>query len=215
MPSTSSSSVSRPLLSSTVMTPSLPTFSMASATISPIAGSAAEMAATWAIFSRSLMGTDCSLMAATTASTASSMPFFSWMGLAPAATFCRPALMSAWARTVAVVVPSPAMSLVLDATSLTSWAPMFWNGSSSSISFAMVTPSLVIVGDPNFLSRTTFRPFGPMVIFTALATRSTPLRISSRASASKSNCLAIELLLPPRCGRVQHTGNLFGWEAQS
>ena len=38
---------------------------------------------------------------------------------------------------------------------------MFSNGSSSSMSRAIVTPSLVIVGEPNFLSRTTFRPFGP------------------------------------------------------
>jgi hypothetical protein len=47
------------------------------------------------------------------------------MGFAPAATFLRPALTSAWARTVAVVVPSPAMSLVLVATDLASYAPRF------------------------------------------------------------------------------------------
>ena len=35
--------------------------------------------------------------------------------------------MIACASTVAVVVPSPAMSLVFEATSLTSWAPMFSN----------------------------------------------------------------------------------------
>ena len=57
----------------------------------------------------------------------------------------------AWPRTVAVVVPSPAMSLVLEAISLASWAPMFGNGSSSSISLAMVTPSLVIVGGAELL----------------------------------------------------------------
>src|SRR3954469_10826310 len=39
MPSTTSSSVSRPFASSTVMTPSLPTFCIASAIISPIARS--------------------------------------------------------------------------------------------------------------------------------------------------------------------------------
>ena len=37
--------------SSTVMTPSLPTFSMASAMSPPISGSSAEIAATWAIAS--------------------------------------------------------------------------------------------------------------------------------------------------------------------
>src|SRR6266853_2047541 len=73
------------------------------------------------------------------------------------------------ARIVAVVVPSPATSEVLDATSRTSWAPIFSYGSSSSISFATVTPSLVIVGLPNFLSRLTLRPDGPSVALTAFA----------------------------------------------
>ena len=40
-------------------------------------------------------------------------------GLAPAATFFNPSLTIACAKTVAVVVPSPAKSLVLEATSLT------------------------------------------------------------------------------------------------
>src|SRR5438552_11401595 len=61
------------------------------------------------------------------------------------------------ARIVAVVVPSHATSEVLEATSRTSCAPIFSYGSSSSISFATVTPSLVIVGLPNFLSRMTLR----------------------------------------------------------
>jgi len=30
------------------------------------------------------------------------------------------------------------------------------------MSRAIVTPSLVMVGEPNFLSRTTFRPLGPI-----------------------------------------------------
>ncbi len=51
MPSVSSSSRPRALLSSTVMTPSLPTLSSASAIRSPIAWSAAEMAAVAAISS--------------------------------------------------------------------------------------------------------------------------------------------------------------------
>jgi hypothetical protein len=61
----------------------------------------------------------------------------------------------AWARTVAVVVPSPARSEVLVATSFTICAPMFSIASESSISFATVTPSLVMVGDPYFRSMTT------------------------------------------------------------
>jgi hypothetical protein len=40
---------------------------------------------------------------------------------------------------------------------------MFSTASLSSISLATVTPSLVIVGEPNFLSMTTFRPLGPRV----------------------------------------------------
>src|SRR6266568_1898794 len=83
---------------------------------------------------------------------------------------------------VAVVVPSPAWSLVLEATSLTICAPMFSNLSASSISLATVTPSLVTRGAPNDLSRTTLRPLGPSVTLTALARMSTPRNIRSRAS---------------------------------
>ena len=48
------------------------------------------------------------------------MPRFSAMGFAPAVTERRPSRTIAWASTVAVVVPSPATSLVLVATSLAS-----------------------------------------------------------------------------------------------
>ena len=80
------------------------------------------------------------------------MPRLRAIGFAPAVTFLRPSRKIAWASTVAVVVPSPAMSRSWSATSLTICAPMFSSGSSSSISFATVTPSLVMVGAPNFLS---------------------------------------------------------------
>ena len=89
------------------------------------------------------------------------MPRLSAIGFAPAATLRRPSRTSAWASTVAVVVPSPAMSSVFLATSLTSSAPIFSHGSSSSISLAIDTPSLVMVGAPHFFSRTTLRPRGP------------------------------------------------------
>src|SRR6266851_10002213 len=103
----------------------------------------------------------------------------------------------AWARTVAVVVPSPAMSEVLLATSRTIWAPMFSNLSSSSISLATVTPSLVIRGAPKDFSSTTLRPLGPSVTRTALARMSTPRSILSRASTENFTSLAaIALLLP-------------------
>jgi len=55
---------------------------------------------------------------------------------------------------------------------------MFSRASSSSISFATETPSLVDSGEPNFFSRTTLRPFGPSVIFTASASLFTPRSIA-------------------------------------
>src|SRR5512136_2468185 len=96
----------------------------------------------------------------------------------------------AWARMVAVVVPSPATSLVLLATSLTIWAPMFSNLSSSSISLATVTPSLVTVGAPKVFSSMTLRPLGPRVTFTALASALTPSRIDFLACSSYCNIFA-------------------------
>ena len=104
-----------------------------------------------------------------------------------------PRLMSAWASTVAVVVPSPATSLVLVATSFTSWAPMFSKGSSSSISLAMETPSLVIVGAPNFFSITTLRPFGPSVTLTVSASLLTPASRPRRAASSNLRILGMFL----------------------
>ncbi len=56
-----------------------------------------------------------------------SMPRLMSIGLMPAATDFRPSRMIACASTVAVVVPSPASSEVLDATSFTICAPMFSN----------------------------------------------------------------------------------------
>src|ERR671910_698732 len=113
MPSVNSSSMPNVLDSSTVTTPSLPTLSMASASTSPMAGSAAEMAATWAISDLSSISLAWSWMASTAAATAFSMPRLRPVGLAPAATLRRPSCTSDWASTVAVVVPSPAVSLVL------------------------------------------------------------------------------------------------------
>src|SRR5438105_6560177 len=191
MPSTMSTSVSSDLFSSTVMTPSLPTFCIACAIILPIAASplaeivpicatSDEEATGLARFSRSL----------TTAATAISMPRFRSIGFMPAATAFAPSRTIACASTVAVVVPSPATSFVFWATSRTICAPMFSNLSSSSISLATVTPSLVMRGAPNDLSSTTLRPFGPRVTFTALARMSTPRSIRSRASVENFTSLA-------------------------
>jgi len=124
------------------------------------------------------------LSSSTAAATAFSIPFLSIMGLAPAATFLSPSLIIACANNVAVVVPSPATSFVFVATSFTSCAPMFSYGSESSISLAIVTPSLVICGEPNDLFKTTFLPFGPKVTFTVSANALTPLSIARRASSS-------------------------------
>src|SRR5207248_1150886 len=122
------------------------------------------------------------------------------IGLLPAATSLAPSRKMAWARTVAVVVPSPATSEVLEATSLTICAPMFSNLFSSSISLATVTPSLVIVGEPNDFSMTTLRPLGPSVTLTASASVLTPLRIASRARTSKRISLAIKASLSSFAG---------------
>ena len=182
MPSVSSSSRPKVFDSSTVMTPSLPTLSIASAMISPTWGSAAEIDAVAAICS--LVSTSLAVMAScsTTRATAFSMPFFRLIGLAPAVTLRRPSRTIAWARTVAVVVPSPATSSVFLATSLTSSAPIFSYGSSSSISLAMLTPSLVMVGAPHFFSSTTLRPLGPRVTLTASARMFIPRSRPRRAS---------------------------------
>ena len=126
MPSVSSSSRPKVWLSSTVMTPSLPTLSIASAMSSPTSASPpAEMAAVDAICS--LVSTSFAMARSSSATTsvAFSIPRLRPMGFAPAATLRRPSRTSAWASTVAVVVPSPATSSVFLATSLTSSAPIF------------------------------------------------------------------------------------------
>src|SRR3954447_16844545 len=55
----------------------------------------------------------------------------------------------------------------------------------------MVTPSLVMVGAPHFLSMTTLRPFGPSVTLTASARASTPRWSESRAS--EWNCRIFDM----------------------
>src|SRR5665811_2582700 len=89
---------------------------------------------------------------------------------------------------------------------------MFSHGSSSSISLAMVTPSLVIVGDPHFFSNTTLRPLGPRVTFTVSASLSTPAWRLRRASSLKRRSFAAitdQLLLS-----VHHGEQVTGGEHQ-
>src|SRR5712691_9319134 len=124
------------------------------------------------------------------AATARSTPRLRSIGFIPAATPFAPSLTIAWARIVAVVVPSPAWSEVFEATSRTICAPMFSNLSSSSISLATVTPSLVMRGAPNDLSSRTLRPLGPSVTRTAWVSVSMPCNILSRASTENFTSLA-------------------------
>ena len=139
----------------------------------------------------SLAGVENAWICATTARTPLSIPRFKSIGFMPAATDFMPSCKIAWAKTVAVVVPSPATSLVLLATSRTSCAPMFSNLSSSSISLATDTPSLVMVGAPKDLSITTLRPLGPNVTLTAFANTLTPSIIFARASIPNFTSLAM------------------------
>src|SRR5262245_13206513 len=184
MPSTTSSSVSMLFASSTVITPSFPTFSMASAIMSPMPRSPlADTVPTCAISSRLLVALESFFSSPTTASTARSTPRLRLIGSCPAATSFAPSAKIARASTVAVVVPSPATSEVLEATSFTICAPMFSNLSGSSTSLATVTPSLVTVGAPQDFSSTTFRPRGPSVTVTASARMPMPRSTFERASS--------------------------------
>src|SRR5512147_1586457 len=97
MPSTTSSSLDRLFASSAVITPSLPTFSMARASMSPISFSPlAEMVPTWAISALVETCRERDFSSLITASTASSMPRFRSIGFIPAATALAPS------RTIAV-----------------------------------------------------------------------------------------------------------------
>ena len=64
---------------------------------------------------------------------------------------------------------------------------MFSYGSSRSTSFAIVTPSFVMVGAPHFFSKTTFLPFGPSVTFTTSASLLTPASSPFLATSLKTN----------------------------
>ena len=87
---------------------------MALAIIWPISASPlAEMVPTWAISSLEVTFFALDLSSAMTALTARSTPRLRSIGLEPAATDLAPSLTMAWASSVAVVVPSPAVSEVL------------------------------------------------------------------------------------------------------
>src|SRR6266849_3691267 len=196
MPSTTSRVVSIVFDSSTVMTPSLPTFFISSAMMLPTCLSVLALIVPTCAIMSPFTSRDSLFISATATSTAFSMPRLRAVGLAPAATVLTPSRKIACASTVAVVVPSPATSEVLEATSRTICAPMFSRGSRSSISLATVTPSLVMTGAPNFFSITALRPLGPRVIFTASARAFTPRKIAWREFSPVTICFAI-LVIPP------------------
>ncbi len=115
---------------------------------------------TWAISSGVVTGLESFLSSLMTSSTANMTPLRISTGLAPLLMVSNPSLAIARAKTVAVVVPSPASSFVLLATSCTSLAPMFLYLSFKSILLATVTPSLVTLGLPQLCSMITVRPWG-------------------------------------------------------
>src|SRR3954471_3623843 len=183
--------------SSTVTTPPVPTVYSALATTSPIVSSSlAEIDATRRKSSSVRIGCATAARCSTSRATARSIPRLTRTGLPPFSIAVMPCRTIASASTIAVVVPSPTVSLVLIAASLTSCAPMFSNGSRRWISRAMVTPSLVTSGEPVIRSRITLRPFGPSVLFTDAASCSTPACSRCRASAPKRSSLAMG---PPVC----------------
>src|SRR5688500_9734643 len=168
--------------------------------ILPISASPlAEIEPTCAISLLLLHGLESFFSSSTVRVTALSMPRLRSIGFMPAATNFMPSCTIDCARTVAVVVPSPATSEVLEATSFTICAPMFSNLSLSSISLATETPSLVTVGAPNERSSTTLRPFGPRVTLTASARTFTPATILCRAFSWNLTSFAAIGSSPDKC----------------
>src|SRR5438034_8517234 len=62
-----------------------------------------------------------------------------------------------------------------------------------------------MVGLPNFLAMTTFRPFGPSVALTACAMMLTPRNSAARASSLSKSCLAMSGF-PPGCAQMIERG---------
>ena len=148
IPSTTSDSMPNDCDSSTVTTPSFPTFPIALAIMVPISSDSADIVATCFISSDFLISLALARSASTTAFAAASMPSRMPIAFTPLLVCLSPSSMIAWVSTTAVVVPSPAISLVLFATSFTISAPIFSNLSGSVISLAIDTPSLVMTGAP-------------------------------------------------------------------
>ena len=170
--------------SSTVTTPSLPTLSIASAMTSPMDWSAAEMAATWAISDFSSISLAEDLMESTAAATAVSDAALHahrvGTGGDVAQTLAHQRL--GQHRGGGGAVTGDVVGLGRDF--LDQLGAHVLEGVVELDLAAMDTPSLVMVGAPNFLSSTTLRPLGPMVTLTASASLLTPASRERRASSS-------------------------------
>jgi hypothetical protein len=140
---------------------------------------------------RLLTGFASPLSTLTAVSSPRSSPRFKSIALAPAATLRTPSAKIACARIVAVLVPSPTASPVFSAAWRSICAPRFSSASSSSISLAMVTPSLQTTGGPHFFWINTDFDFGPNVMRTASASWLAPRRTFSRAAERNRTCLAV------------------------
>ena len=207
MPSTTSSVVVMPGPNWTSTMPSAPTRPSASATSRPSAGSVAAMVATASSWAWPESGLAERRSASAITPAARSMPATRSTGLVSESSTFSPSWISALARTVAVVVPSPATSLVCLETSRTTWAPMFSNRHGNSTSSAMLTPSRETIGVPIGRSMIAFMPLGPSVPCTASVSLATPRPRAARASArwsiifGMSRVLLSPCFLSPPCRR--------------
>ena len=184
--------MSRLLASSTVITPSLPTFCMASAIMSPIAFSPlAEMVPTWAISDEFLTFFARLPISSTTWATALSMPRFEihrvhaggdglealahdGLGQHAGRRGAVAGHVVGLLRRLAHHLRAHVLELVLELDLLGDGDAVLGRARARRSDFSM----------------TTLRPLGPSVTFTALARMSTPFSILSRASAEKRTSLA-------------------------
>ena len=104
-----------------------------------------------------------------------------------------PAFTIASVKTIAVVVPSPAVLAVLSAASFIIWTARFSIGSSNIIARATVTPSFVIVIPDVWFedSNNTVLPKGPNVLLTVLDIEVIPDINLDLPSSSKLNDFAV------------------------
>ncbi len=168
---------------------------MPSATTFPISSFCAEMVATCSSSLSSLTGIAIRSSSLVMALTAFSMPIRRLMEDAPATMFLWASDAMAYPRTVAVVVPSPAWSLVLLAASFNNSQPIDSNRSFKTVSRLTPTPSWITIGGPYSLQIATLVARGPRVEPTASVRVFAPRRTASRASISNLNSLAISVVL--------------------